>query len=68
MHFSSDGFLTLTWDQWQKFKNDPSIKFHLGTLNENLRKTTTKIWAPICGKRPYIVENMTKKELLAYFK
>lgn len=67
MKFDKDNFLHLSWEQWQKFKNDPVMVFHPGTLNENYNKKLVKVFAPVCGGRPYIVENKTKKELLAYF-
>lgn len=70
MNFDRDNFLLheLTNIEWQKFKNDPSIKFHPSTLNESYDKKKIKIFAPVCGKRPYVVENLTKKELVSYFK
>lgn len=45
------------------------MKFHPGCLNENFNKKLVKVWAPVFkdSKRPYIVENMTKRETLKYF-
>ena len=63
-----DGFYSITEDVWKVIKSSSTVKFHPGTLYENMDKTKTKFYAPISknNKRPYIVENMTNKEFKSY--
>lgn len=67
--FDVDGFFPISWDEWQRFKNDSGVRFHPATLGESCNKKLVKIWAPI-GKsatRPYVVDNFGRKELIRYF-